>query len=89
MSERKPKARLLLVAAIAFILGFVLFAPAVCSRASETGHIDCTTIFGVGLPGFSGRGMGFAPSYAASVVAALIIVLAVAGVTVHRRRHGR
>jgi hypothetical protein len=85
----KPKATLLLVVAIAVILGFVLFAPAVCSRASETGDTDCTTILGLGLPGFSGRGMGFVPSYAASVVAALIIALAAAGVTASRQRRGR
>lgn len=68
----------MLVAPSAFVDGFVLFMPVVCSHASESQRTYCVTLFGLSLPGFSG-GANFSPRYAAPILAGAIAALAVIG----------
>jgi len=80
----------MLVALSAFVVGFVLFMPFVCStgaseslRRSSYSQTSCTTLFGLSLPGFSG-GADFSPSYAAPILVGAIAALAVIGYSMTR-----
>ena len=73
----------MLVALSAFLVGFVLFMPFVCSHASESQRTSCVTLLGLSLPGFSG-GTNFSPSYAAPTLVGAIAALAVIGYSMIR-----
>jgi hypothetical protein len=68
---------IVLLSVAAFIVAFMLFMPFGCS-ASSLGPWSCVTIFGVELPGFSGRGP-LSPSYLPPLVAGLIAAIVVFG----------
>jgi hypothetical protein len=74
----------------AFAAAFLLFMPAGCVGEAASGAVGVTTaclnVIGLSLPGFSGSGPGFSPSYWPPLAAGGIA--AVAAFVLDRRRRG-
>ncbi len=71
----------------AFLLGFVLLAPVVCTNSvNGVTRTSCQAVIGLTLPGYAGVGSNFSPSFLPPVVAGGLAAVLVQATAAARHR---